>query len=315
MQKFSVTILGSNSALPASGRNPTAQLLNANNAYYLIDCGEGTQMQFRRFRLKMQRINAIFISHLHGDHYFGLLGLLNSLHLLGRIQPMTLVCPKTLKSIIDIQMKAAGGILQYKINYIFTDEIHSLNQKRIIYQDKNLTAEAFPLKHRIACTGFIFSETRGEYKYDPQKGKELNVKVQEIPTLKSGQNIVRDDGTIIPFAQVTIPPETPRSYAFCTDTRPLDTTADFAKNVDVMYHEATFLKSEKSRAKQTFHSTADDAAKVAKNANAGKLLIGHFSARYSTLDLILEQAREVFSNTDLAIEGKEFEIKLKKAHY
>jgi ribonuclease Z len=315
MQKFSVTILGSNSALPANGRNPTSQLLNVNNQYYLIDCGEGTQMQLRRYRLKMQRISAIFISHLHGDHYFGLLGLLNSLHLLGRTAPITIICPSMLKQIIDIQMNAAGGKLQYPIEYKFTDDVQKRNNKRPIYLDKHIEVEAFPLKHRIDCCGFTFKEVKGEYKYLPEKGSEIGIKIQEIPQVKKGKNVVREDGTQIFFKDVTHPPDLQRTYAYCTDTRPLESTSEYARHADVMYHEATFLFIEASRAKQTYHSTALKAGEVAKNAKVGQLLIGHFSARYDNLIPLLDEAKQEFENTDLAIEGKEFEINLKDTSY
>jgi ribonuclease Z len=312
MQKFSVTILGSNSALPANGRYPTAQLLNVNNAYYLIDCGEGTQMQLRRYRLKMQRISAIFISHLHGDHYFGLMGLLNSLHLLGRKQSLTIVCPSQLKQIIEVQMRAAGGFLQYQIDYKFTDDVQKRKNKRPIYLDKNIDVEAFPLKHRIDCCGFTFKETRGDFTYLPDKGAELGIMVQEIPLVKKGKNIVREDGTRIRFSEVTTPPPPQRTYAFCTDTKPLETTTEYAKNADVMYHEATFLNKEADRAKQTYHSTASGAGEIASKAEVGQLLIGHFSARYDDLSPLLVEAKTTFENTALAIEGTEFEINLKK---
>lgn len=312
MQKFSVTILGSNSALPANGRYPTSQLLNVNNAYYLIDCGEGTQMQLRRYRLKMQRISAIFISHLHGDHYFGLMGLLNSLHLLGRKQPLTIVCPSQLKQIIEIQMRVAGGFLQYEIDYKFTDDVHKRKNKRPIYLDKNIDVEAFPLKHRIDCAGFTFKETQGDYTYLPEKGAALGIKVQEIPLVKKGKNIIREDGTRIRFSEVTIPPPPQRTYAFCTDTKPLDTTVEYAKNADVMYHEATFLEKEADRAKQTYHSTASRAGDIASRAEVGQLLIGHFSARYDDLQPLLDEAKTTFENSALATEGTEFEINLKK---
>ena len=315
MQKFSVTILGSNSALPANGRYPTAQLLNVDSSYYLIDCGEGTQMQLRRYRLKMQRITAIFISHLHGDHYFGLLGLINSLHLLGRKQELTLVCPCLLKKIIELQLKASGGALQYKLNYIFTDSIHQKKEKQELYADKHIVVNGFPLKHRIDCSGFEFAETKSDFKYDPEKGGALGVKVAEIPRLKKGVDIERLDGTFISHLDVTSPPDPIRKYAYCTDTKALESTSVYSQGADTMYHEATFLKSEARRAKQTYHSTAERAAGVALKANVGQLLIGHFSARYKDLEPLLTEASEVFPNTALAIEGTEFEIIKRKQPY
>jgi ribonuclease Z len=304
--KFSVTILGSNSALPANGRNPTSQLLNVNNHYYLIDCGEGTQMQLRKFGVKMQRIKVIFISHMHGDHYFGLVGLLNSLHLLGRKMPLAIYAPKALQDIVRLQLDASGGRLQFPIQ--FHEIIPPAQGTSVIYDDNELHVECFRLKHRIPCSGFLFREQLKERTYLPDKGGRAGVKVEEIPTLKKGEDVVREDGSVIQFSDFTDDPPSPRTYAFCTDTLALDSTAEIVRGAECLYHEATFLESEIDRSKQTFHSTAKQAAQVALAANVGKLLIGHYSARYNSLDDHLAESQSVFANTELTSEGKEFEI-------
>lgn len=304
--KFSVTILGSNSALPANGRYPTSQLLNVNNHYYLIDCGEGTQLQLRKYGIKMQRIKAIFISHMHGDHYFGLVGLLNSLHLLGRTMPLSIYAPEALQEIVRLQLDASGGRLQYPI------EFHVLNAPVKgaveVYADAELQVHAFRLKHRITCFGFLFSEQTKDRVYLPEKGEKAGVKVEEIPSLKKGLDVKRDDGTVLRFVDFTADPNQPRTYAYCTDTLPLASTAEIVKGVECLYHEATFLESEAKRSKQTYHSTAKQAAEVALAAKVGKLLVGHYSARYTSLDQHLEECYPIFKNTELTIEGKEFEI-------
>lgn len=304
--KFSVTILGSNSALPANGRNPTSQLLNVNNHYYLIDCGEGTQMQLRKYGIKMQRIKVIFISHMHGDHYFGLVGLLNSLHLLGRKMPLDIYAPKALQNIMRLQLDASGGKLQFPI--AFHDLEAPEKGSDSIYDDGELHVETFRLKHRIACCGFLFSEQIKERTYLPEKGAQAGVKMEEIPSLKKGEDILREDGTVLRYIDFTDDPSKPRTYAYCTDTLPLESTSEIVKGVECLYHEATFLESEIKRSKQTFHSTAKQAAEVARIANVGKLLLGHYSARYTSLDQHLIESQDIFPNTELTVEGKEFEI-------
>jgi ribonuclease Z len=305
--KFSTTILGSNSALPANGRHPTAQLLNANNHYYLIDCGEGTQIQLRRFGLKMQRIEVVFISHMHGDHYFGLVGLLNSMHLLGRTRPLKIIAPKELEDIVRIQLDAAGGRIQYPIEFVKLDI--KRGERVRIHEDEQIQVDAFLLKHRIPCHGFIFTEQERDRSYLPEKGGPDGVMLQEIPRLKAGEDVVREDGTVFRAEDYTQLPEAPRSYAYCTDTLPLDSTISLAGGVNCMYHEATFLEAEKKRAKETFHSTAKQAAEIAQRAAVNTLLIGHYSARYTELDEHLVEARAIFPRTYLTKEGGEFEIK------
>lgn len=298
---FSVTILGSNSALPANNRYPSAQLLQCENQHYLIDCGEGTQMQFRRYRLKMQRIKTVFISHLHGDHYFGLLGLMNTMHLLGRTAELTIVAPAVLEQIIALQMDAGGGKFQYPVRYVSTD--HITDGAYEIYADNHITVTAFPLKHRIACTGFVFRQKPKERSFIAQAGERVGVTLKDIPYIKAGGDFVQADGTVVSNATLTKDPPAPKSYAYCTDTLPLATTAAHVAGVDCLYHEATFMQEDIARANKTFHSSAAAAAKVALEAGVGKLLLGHFSARYDALEPLLDEARAVFPNAELALEG------------
>lgn len=304
--KFSITILGANSALPANGRNPTAQLINVNHQYYLVDCGEGTQLQLRKFGLKMQRIKVVFISHMHGDHYFGLIGLLNSLHLLGRKMPLTIIAPSELEEIINMQLRAGGGYLQYPIYFQSITLREGCAEP--LYEDERIKVRAFPLKHRIPCAGFLFEEQPRERTYLPKEGAKRHVRVEDIPKLKKGMDVCLPDGIVIRVEEVTESPLPPRVYAYCTDTLPLDSTARFVEGVNCLYHEATFLETEKKRAKETFHSTAMQAAEVALKAGAKRLIIGHYSARYDEIDGHLFESKKVFSNTDLALEGKVFEI-------
>jgi len=305
---FSVQILGSNSALPAYNRHPTSQLLNVNNQYYLIDCGEGTQMQLRRYGLKMQRIKVIFISHLHGDHYFGLIGLLNSFHLLGRKAGLTIVCPEGLKQILELQMDAANGKLQYPISYIFTDHIGDSHEPKLVFSDNHVKVEAFPLKHRVLCCGFMFKETKKLPAFKAELMERYKIPIAAIPGIKHGDDFETEDGQVISNKDLTIPSPEPRTYAYCTDTAPLPHLSDFLKGVNLLYHEATFTEELRSRAKQTFHSTAKQAAEIALQSEVRQLIIGHFSARYKTLEALLQEARETFEQTELAEEGMLFEI-------
>lgn len=304
--KFSVTVLGSNSALPANGRHPTAQLLNVNNHFYLIDCGEGTQMQLRRYNLKMQRIKAVFISHMHGDHYFGLVGLLNSLHLLGRKKALAIYAPPELQPIIELQLDASGGRLQYPIRYHAIEPFEA--GVRPLFEDEQVSVVLFNLKHRIRCYGFRFTEQPRDYTYLPEKGGPAGVKVEEIPQLKQGKDVVRDDGTVLDHRQFTAPPPRPRSYGYCTDTLPMDATAEYVKGVDLLYHEATFLDREQQRSRETFHSTAREAGEIAAKAGVKRLMLGHYSARYTELDEHLAEAGQAFPDVLLSTEGLEVEI-------
>lgn len=301
-QTFELLILGSSSASPTSNRNPSAQLLNIAERYFLIDCGEATQIQLRKYKAKLQAINHILISHLHGDHFFGLPGLLSTMSLLGRKQALTIYCPPDLKLIIDTINTASQTVLNFEIVWQFTTNV-GLN---LLFEDAKVQVYSFPLKHRIYCTGFLFKEKPLPRNIDKYKLEKLNISVAEILKLKNGLDVINEDGKLIKNKEVTLNPLPERSYAYCSDTIFYKKIATFIKDVDLLYHESTFLEDKLDRAKKTFHSTAKQAAEIAKLSNATKLLLGHFSARYGNLDSFLQEAKPIFNNCELAIEGKTF---------
>ena len=302
--KFEVTILGSSSATPIFNRNPTSQALNINERLYLIDCAEGTQQQMLRFGIKASRIEYIFISHLHGDHYLGLVGLLSSLHLNGRTKPLTIFAPAPLKEIVDLQLKYSETTLQYNVEYVDTDP----NEAKVILSNADIIVETIPLNHRIDTTGFLFKQKKRNRKLIKEKLEEINVPIEYYTALKKGVDYTANDGTVYKNGTLTLDPEEPKSYAFCSDTIYTEQYFKQIKDVTLLYHESTFLHNMLERAQNTFHTTALQAGMVAKAVEAKKLLLGHFSARYKTLNELLEEAKTVFPETELAIEGKTFII-------
>jgi ribonuclease Z len=302
--KFEVTILGSSSATPIYNRNPTSQALNINERLYLIDCGEGTQQQMLRFDVKASRIDHIFISHLHGDHYLGLVGLLSSMHLNGRVKPLKLFGPIALMEIIELQLKYSETTLNYLIEFTATNA----DNAEVIVDNDDVTVETIPLDHRIPCTGFIFKEKKRLRKLLKEKLEELNVPVQFFTALKKGKDYVADDGTVYKNDTLTIDSERPKIYAYCSDTLFNPQYFEQVTNADLLYHEATFLDNMADRARETHHTTALQAANIALQTHAKKLVIGHFSARYKSLDELLAEAQSVFPDTELAIEGRTFVI-------
>lgn len=304
VQTFDLLILGSSAATPTSNRNPTSQLLNIAERFFLIDCGEGTQMQLRKYKARFQSVNHIFISHLHGDHFLGLPGFIASMHLLGRKNELIIYGPKELEELILIIHKFSETQLNYPIKFVYTQT----RSKQLLFEDEKVEVYSFPLKHRIATTGFLFKEKPLPRNIDKFKLEKYNVSFAEIHKLKKGLDAVDENGNIIKNDQLTYEGASPRSYAFCSDTKYFEELAVNIKDVDLLYHESTFLESKLDRAAQTFHSTASQAAQMAKLSGAKKLLLGHFSARYDNLNLFLEEARPVFVNTDLAKEGITFSL-------
>jgi ribonuclease Z len=302
--KFEVTILGSSSATPIFNRNPSAQALNINERIYLVDCGEGTQQQMLRFDVKGSRIDHIFISHLHGDHYLGLVGLLSSMHLNGRIKPLKLFGPPQLKEIIDLQLKYSETVLQYELDFRAT----KAERAEVILENQDITVETIPLDHRIACTGFLFKEKKRLRKIRKEKITELDIPVEYYTAIKKGADYVANDGTVYKNADITTDPENPKTYAYCSDTMYNESYFAQISNADLLYHESTFLNNMLDRAQSTHHTTALQAGEIALKTSARKLLIGHFSARYKTLNELLEEAQSVFPDTELATEGKTFVI-------
>jgi ribonuclease Z len=301
---FQVKILGSNSATPAHNRNQTAQLLIAENEYYLIDCGEGTQMQLIRYRVRFHKISCIFISHLHGDHYLGLMGLLLTMHLQGREHDLHVFGPAGLDEIITIQLKHSGTVLSYKIHFTALQP----NATGIIFESRLLTVHTVPLVHRIACTGFVFSEKPKSRRFNKAKLQE-DMSGDDITQLKQGKDIYTPEGALkYRCIDYTLPPRRSRSYAYCSDTRYEPAIIPLIRNVDVLYHESTFTQEFEARATATYHSTALQAAKIAKEANVSMLLLGHYSVRYKDLSPLLLEARQEFYNSRLAVEGETIDI-------
>lgn len=304
MTKFSVLILGNASAAPTLARNHTSQLININEQYYLMDCGEGTQLRLREHKIKLQRINHIFISHLHGDHYLGLLGLLQTMHLLGRTTDLHIYSPKGLQEIVNVHLKYSESHLKYNIIY------KGLNtqQSELIFENSKISVTTIPLNHRIACSGYLFKEKPKPKRIDPAAIKHYGVPKHQINNIKLGNDYVDADGKLIKNELLTSKSLPSFSYAFCSDTKYEEKIIEVIKGVDLLYHEATFIEEHEDRAKKTFHSTAKQAAKIALNANANKLIIGHFSNRYPDLNVLLNEAKSVFKNTEIATQDNEFEI-------
>ncbi|MBT6029606.1 MAG: ribonuclease Z [Crocinitomicaceae bacterium] len=297
--RFEVTILGCGSAVPTLLRSASAQYVNVLERHLLLDCGEGTQVQLRKFKTKFQKIDHVFISHLHGDHFLGLIGLLSSFHLLGRTRPLHIYAPSSLREIIDVTMKASQTHLNYR--WILYDL--NFNNKEVIFEDKLIQIESFPLKHRIDCCGFLIKEKKRELNVLKDKIKEFSIPLAQIPGIKKGKDLILKDGTIIKNQLITKEPLPERSYAYCSDTTYSNKVIDAVREVDVLYHEATFTEEKRARAKETFHSTALQAATVAANSKVGKLIVGHYSARYKELDDFDKEISPVFNNYQLAYDG------------
>jgi ribonuclease Z len=302
LDAFDVTILGCSSALPAFGRYPSSQLVHIAGRYFLIDCGEGTQMQLRRFSLKFQRIDHIFISHLHGDHYLGLPGLMASMHLLGRTEPLELYADEGLNEILQINNRHSHTVLKYPVHF------HSLDfsESKLVFEDEKVKISTLILKHSIQCCGFVFEEKQRPRKLIKEKIEELRIPIASLEALKSGDDYTAPDGVVIPNIELTTDPLPPRKYAYCSDTIYNKDLLAQLQNADLIYHESTFMEDMRTRADQTMHSTAKDAANMAKEAGAKRLLLGHFSARYKDLNPLLEEARSVFPQSYLAQEGEKY---------
>lgn len=302
--KFEVTILGSSSATPIFNRNPTAQVLNINEHLYLVDCGEGTQVQMLRYDIKSSKIDHIFISHLHGDHYLGLIGLISSMHLNGRVKPLKLFGPAPLLEIINMQFKYSDTTLHYDLQFVATNPTVA----EVILENQDVTVETIPLDHRIPTTGFLFKQKKRLRKIIKEKAEALNIPVEFYSSLKKGEHFKDANGVLHKNTDLTIDSDQPKCYAFCSDTIYNEQYFEQIKNVDMLYHESTFLHNMLDRANKTFHTTAWQAAQVATLTGAKSLIIGHFSARYKSLTELLDEARSVFPNTELAIEGSTFTV-------
>lgn len=299
---FAVTILGNNSAVPAFDRHPTSQVVTHEGNNYLVDCGEGTQIQLIKYKIRRSRISHIFISHLHGDHYFGLPGLVNTLSLLRHQQELHIFGPSPLKEIIELQLKVADATLCYPLH------IHHISGPATLLDTEKMTVKCFRTNHRIECYGFSFTEKKQPRKLNPDKAKEHEIPQSFYERLKNGEDYQKKEGNTIKNEQVTDPADPGKRYAFCADTKYDESLIPHIQGVDMIYHEATYLDNLRERAESRFHSTSKQAAELATKAGVKKLLIGHFSSKYDTLEEFEQEAREVFPNTELALEGVCYEV-------
>ncbi len=299
-----IHILGCYSAAPKGNTHPTAQVLEIQNHLFLIDCGEGTQVQLRKHKIRFSRIKHIFISHLHGDHFFGLVGLISTFSLLNREKELHIHGPKGIKEIIILQLKLSKSWTNYPL---FFHELSSKSPK-LIFEDEKVSVQTIPLDHRVYTNGFLFKEKPGERKLLLAKVLNKGIDTVYFRSIKKGKDVILDDGTVVPNAELTSPSDPPKSYAFCSDTAFKQENVLQLKNVTVLYHESTFLESHKHLCEKTKHSTAKQAAQIAAEANAGTLILGHYSTRYDNLDLFKEEAKSIFEPVELAEDGKVFEF-------
>lgn len=299
-----LTILGCYAATPRTITNPTSQLLEIRNRMFLIDCGEGTQVQLRKNKIKFSKISHIFISHLHGDHFYGLVGLVSTFMLLNRTTDLHIYGPKGIKEVITLQLRLSNSWTNYGL---FFHELES-TESVIVYEDDKVLVKTIPLKHRVYTNGYLFQEKTGARKLDLNAVQEYEIDQCYYQNIKNGKDITLEDGRIIENDKLTFDPVAPMSYAFCSDTIYDESIIPLIKEVDVLYHESTFLESEEPLAGKTMHSTAKEAATIALKANVKQLVLGHYSTRYANIDLFKEEAETIFPNVLLADDGKSFDF-------
>jgi ribonuclease Z len=300
-----LTILGCHSATPRVDSHTTSQFLEINRHHFLIDCGEGTQVQLRKYKVKFSKISRIFISHLHGDHFFGLIGLISTFGLLGREKDLHIYGPKGIKEIIVLQLKLSKSWTKFQLIF------HELESKEseLIFEDQKVEVHTIPLNHRVYTNGFLFKEKIGERKLNMKTiSKHPEIEICDYQNLKNGRDFTKENDEIIDNKELTLDPLPITSYAFCSDTTYKPDIITLIKNVDLLYHESTFLEDKEHLCETTKHATAKQAAKIALQANAKKLILGHFSSRYSNLDLFVTEAQTIFENVTLAKAGKIFEV-------
>lgn len=299
-----LTILGCYAATPRTITNPTSQVLEIKNQMFLIDCGEGTQVQLRKHKIKFSRINRIFISHLHGDHFYGLIGLISTFSLLNRENDLHVYGPKGIKKIILLQLKLSNSYTGYNLYF------HELESKEsiVVFEDDNVIVHTIPLQHRVYTNGFLFKEKNTQRKLNIEAIEDYNIDKCYYQKIKFGGDITLDNGKNISNLELTFEPEYEKSYAFCSDTVYNEDIIPLIKSVDALYHESTFLETESHLAKKTMHSTAREAATIALKANVKKLIMGHYSTRYGNIELFKEEAQTIFNNVILANDGKTIEL-------
>lgn len=311
--EFRLTTLGTASALPTNSRYPSAHVLNIRGRLFLIDCGEGAQMLLCRSGISMLKIDNIFISHLHGDHCLGIFGLLSSMGMKGRTSKLTIHAPAGFKDMLMFFRKCfEGDALKFEIEHNVLDEKKNDSPMFKIFESRNIEAFAFPLNHRVPTYGFLFREKEPMLNVRKELIGTNKITLKEIALLKRGEDVLREDGSTLLAKECTYKPYSPRSFAYCSDTAPFDLLPTIVKGVDLLYHEATFAKDLDSMAKTTFHSTAYDAAQVASKAAVKRLVIGHFSSRYHSVDHLKEEAEMVFQNVSIASKGAIFDVELVK---
>ncbi len=301
---MNLTILGCYAATPRTFTNPTSQVLEIRNRLFLIDCGEGTQVQLRKNKIRFSKINHIFISHLHGDHFYGLVGLISTFMLLNRTQDLHIYGPKGIKEIILLQLKYSNSYTNYAL---FFHELES-TESEVIFEDEKVVVKTIPLKHRIYTNGFLFQEKQRERKLNLDAVQNYEIETCYYQNIKNGKDITLDDGRVIENNKLTFDPNPSKSYAFCSDTVYNESIIDIIKNVDVLYHESTFFDSEEALAGKTMHSTAKEAARIALKSNAKQLILGHYSTRYESIESFREEAETVFPNILLSDDGINFEF-------
>ncbi len=299
-----LTILGCYSATPRAFTNPTSQVLEINNHIFLIDCGEGTQVELRRNKVKFSRIKHIFISHLHGDHFFGLIGLVSTFRLLGRDTPLHIYGPKGIKDVITLQLKLSNSWTDFPLHF------HELTntESEVVFEDEKVTVTTIPLQHRVYCNGFLFQEKPGDRKLVMSKVQNYDIDQAYYRSIKKGNDVVLDTGEVISNQEITDDPKPVKSYAYCSDTKYDEAKLKLIKNSTVLYHESTFLESHKHLCAKTGHSSAIEAATIAKKANVETLILGHYSTRYENIELFKDEATTVFDNVEIADDGKIFEF-------
>lgn len=296
---FAVTILGNNSAIPTLTRHPTAQIVTCNDQLLLVDCGEGTQIQMAKYGIRRSKLRYIFISHLHGDHYFGLIGLLNTLSLMGRTEPLSVYAPPELEQIIQLQLDCSATVLKFELSFVPLQPGYS----GLILEDRELQVRCFPTQHRISCFGFSFEWRKRKRKLLPDQARAYEIPAAYYSKLQDGADYQRKDGSIVKNDWVTLPPPAGKRYVYCADTIYDTGLLPWLQGADMIYHETTYLHDLQERAAERYHSTSVQAASLAAAAGARKLLIGHFSSKYTELQPFLEESRPVFAATEIAEEG------------
>lgn len=299
---MNLTILGCYAATPRTFTNPTSQVLEIKNKLFLIDCGEGTQVQLRKNKIKFSKINHIFISHLHGDHFFGLIGLISTFALLNRTTDLHIYGPKGIKEIIKLQLKLSNSWPNYGL---FFHELES-EASEIVFEDEKVLVKTIPLKHRIYTNGYLFQEKWGKRKLNLEAVQNYKIDTCYYQNIKNGKDVVLENGEIIKNEELSFTPLPPRSYAFCSDTVYYEAIIPIIESIDILYHESTFLDSEEALATKTMHSTAKQAATIALKCNAKKLILGHYSTRYPSIELFKEEAQTIFPEILLANDGISF---------